>query len=83
MGVGMMGALHTIFYTEVDNKMKVSEGGGNEHEGEFIDVFELNAKEIKNFIDDEKHKDVLPPGLLYALTWFIYEREGFMKSKQN
>ena len=27
-GVGVTGSLHTMFYTEVNDEMKVSEGGG-------------------------------------------------------
>ena len=32
-GVGLLGSLHTIFYTEVNEKMKTHNGGGNHHEG--------------------------------------------------
>jgi UDP-sugar diphosphatase len=79
-GVGLLGSLHTIFYAEVDDSMKTGSGGGNANEGEFVELFELNESKIREFIDDESRAK--PPGLLYGLMWFLYEREQFMKNKK-
>lgn len=78
VGVGLIGCLHTIFYAEVNDSMKVGTGGGNQHEGEFIELYEIHKDLIREFLNDESKQK--PPGLLYGLMWFIYEREGFLKS---
>lgn len=79
VGVGLIGCLHTIFYTEVDESMKVGIGGGNDHEGEFIELYEIQQHLIRDFLNDESKQK--PPGLLYGLMWFLYEREAFFQSK--
>lgn len=81
VGVGLIGCLHTIFYTEVDESMKVGSGGGNDHEGEFIELFEIQKHLISDFLNDESKQK--PPGLLYGLMWFLYERETFLQSKNQ
>lgn len=78
-GVGLLGSLHTIFYTEVTEQMKTHQGGGNPHEGEFIELFELKVENIREFINDNSNQK--PQGLLYALMWFLYERENYFKEK--
>ena len=78
IGVGLFGSLHTIFYTEVRESMKVTDGGGNATEGELIELFELKEENIKEFINDDQHAK--PPGLLYALMWFLYERKNFLEN---
>lgn len=80
-GVGLLGALHTIYYTEVNEQMKTHNGGGNEHEGEFIELYELEVEKIRQFIADDSNQK--PQGLLYALMWFLYEREHYFKEKSK
>jgi|688.fasta_scaffold1622587_1 hypothetical protein len=59
--------------------MKVpNSGGGNAHEGEFIEIFELPVNEIRKFVKDPTIDK--PPGLLYSLNWFLYERENDLKN---
>lgn len=70
--VGIMGSTHTIFYCEVNGSMKTGKGGGNEHEGELIELFELPKSKVLEFIEDEAEPK--PPGLLFALLWFLYQR---------
>jgi UDP-sugar diphosphatase len=70
-GVGINGSIHTIFYTQVDESMRISDGGGNEHEHEYIEVCEIPVKDLKDFINNDDHK---PASLLYATTWFIHEQ---------
>jgi UDP-sugar diphosphatase len=80
MGVGLIGALHTIFFTEVDESMRVEgQGGGNQHEGEFIELFELHESQVREFLNEDGN--VKPPGLLYSLIWFLYERKEFLDRK--
>ncbi len=67
----MTGAKMTLYYTEVDESMRVTEGGGVDYE--MIDVFYLPVKEAKKFMFDES----IPkrPGLMFAFCWFFHMRE--------
>jgi UDP-sugar diphosphatase len=93
MGVGLIGSIHTIFYADVsDAELVKGAGGGNVHEGEFIELFELKESEVRQFINDEPEgedksarlrNNSKPPGLLFALMWFLYEREAFLAEKRG
>jgi len=69
-GVGISGSLHTVYYAEVTDAMKVDGyGGGNEHEGELIDVYELPVASARDFVMDE---DISKPvSLMFAFMWFF------------
>ena len=77
--VGLFGAVHTIFYTEVTDQLKTAPGGGNADEGEFIELFELPVSSIREFINDYNNEK--PLGVEYGLKWFLYEREEYFKNK--
>ena len=49
--------------------MKVGQGGGNAHEGEFIEVVEMKVDEC---LQDLLHNNAIERsiGLLFALLWF-------------
>eukprot|EP00472_Partenskyella_glossopodia_P010828 CAMPEP_0197535858 /NCGR_PEP_ID=MMETSP1318-20131121/51957_1 /TAXON_ID=552666 /ORGANISM="Partenskyella glossopodia, Strain RCC365" /LENGTH=214 /DNA_ID=CAMNT_0043093553 /DNA_START=90 /DNA_END=731 /DNA_ORIENTATION=+ len=68
--VGLIGSLHDVYYTEVDESMKVGEGGGLELDGERIEVEFLPQSQILDFLNDPDK--VVPAGLLYALQWFVW-----------
>lgn len=81
-GVGISGSKHSTYYAEVTPSMKVSNGGGNHNEGEFIEIFELHKNDIRSFMSDETKEK--PAGLLYSLIWFLHERNEFLASlKKN
>jgi len=65
--VGFSGAKQTMFYAEVDEEMRVSEGGGIEDEE--IELFYLPLSEAKSFMFNEKYKKT--PGLMMAFYWFF------------
>lgn len=68
-GIGVSGDKQNMFYCEVTDAMKVSEGGGLASEGEFIDVVEMTIPEVRKFMSQEV---VLSPGgLLFGLMWFL------------
>ncbi|KAG0712896.1 Uridine diphosphate glucose pyrophosphatase [Chionoecetes opilio] len=71
-GVGVSGDRQTMFYAEVTDKMKVSEGGGLEEEGELIDVVEMSVPEVKDFLS--KPEVLAPAGFLYAISWFLLHK---------
>ncbi|CAD5220992.1 unnamed protein product [Bursaphelenchus xylophilus] len=71
-GVGISGAEHTIFFGTVTDEQKVSEGGGNPSEGEFIEIKYLTIEEVRTLLK-EVHN--CPPSLLYGLSWFLENRK--------
>jgi len=68
--VGFAGAKQTLFYAEVDETMKIHEGGGIEVEE--IEVIYLDVKEAKAFIFDESKAKT--PGIMYAMMWWFDKR---------
>ena len=64
--VGFAGSRQTLYYAEVDERMKVSEGGGVD--GELIEVISLPLQEAKTFMYDENI--VKTPGLMFAFMWW-------------
>lgn len=65
--VGFSGSHQTFFYTEIDESMKIHEGGGIDNE--MIELFFLDIKEAKKFtLDESKPKT---PGLMYSIYWFF------------
>lgn len=65
--VGFAGSKQMLYYVEVDERMKVSEGGGVDHED--IEVVYLPVKEAKAFIYDESVAKT--PGLMFAFMWWF------------
>lgn len=68
--VGFAGGRQRLYYVEVDDSMKVSEGGGIEDEN--IEVIYLKRKEARAFMFDESVATT--SGLMFALMWY-FERE--------
>ena len=73
-GVGTSGALQTLYYVQVTDKMKMAEGGGIEKE--LIEIVEVPVAEgIKLVIDESILR---PVGMMFAITWFydhIWKKE--------
>ena len=65
--VGTAGTTQTIFYAEVDESLRVSEGGGINDE--FIEVLTLPVSDAKVFMFDESKAKTT--GLLFALMWWF------------
>jgi UDP-sugar diphosphatase len=65
--VGTAGNSQVIYYTEVDETMRVSEGGGIHDE--MIEVIELPAKEAKTFMYNESIGKTV--GLMFAFMWWF------------
>jgi len=65
--VGFAGSKQTLYYVEVDESMRVGEGGGVD--AEMIDVVYLPTKEAKDFIYDESIAKT--PGLMFAFMWWL------------
>jgi UDP-sugar diphosphatase len=65
--VGFAGSRQTLYYTEVDDTMKVSEGGGVDNE--LIEVIEMSPEKAKTFVYDESIAKT--PGLMFAFMWWF------------
>ena len=65
--VGFAGSRQTLYYAEVNESMKVSEGGGVDDEQ--IEVVYLPLSKAKSFIYDESVAKT--PGLMFAFMWWF------------
>ncbi len=68
--VGFAGAKQTLYYCEVQEGMRVNEGGGVL--GEDIELVYLAKEEAQAFILDESKAKT--PGIMYALMWWFNTR---------
>lgn len=66
--VGIAGSHMHIFYTEVTDEMLVNHGGGNECEGEMIEVVHLPVEKMTDFLLNAS--EPRSTGLCFALMWF-------------
>lgn len=64
--VGHSGGQQSLFYCEVDESMRVSEGGGIDTE--MIEVVEMSIEQTSTMLFDESI--VKTPGLLFAIYWW-------------
>ena len=65
--VGFAGSKQTLYFAEVEESMKVSEGGGVDHEQ--IEVIYLPLEEAKKLLYDESIAKT--PGLMFAFMWWF------------
>jgi UDP-sugar diphosphatase len=65
--VGFAGSKQTLYFAEVNESMKVSEGGGVDHEQ--IEVVYLPIDEAKKLLYDESIAKT--PGLMFAFMWWF------------
>nr|CAD2165355.1 unnamed protein product [Meloidogyne enterolobii] len=72
-GVSTSGSTQHLFYAEINESMRVSDGGGNPSEGEFIKKVFMKPEEAAKFRSDINIA-IAPPSLLFALTWWLNER---------
>ncbi len=65
--VGFAGSRQMMYYAEVDESMRVSDGGGVDDEQ--IEVISLSINKAKAFIYDESVAKT--PGLMFAFMWWF------------
>jgi len=65
--VGFAGGQQTLFFAEINDEMKVDEGGGIDEEE--IEVVYLPVNQAQDFIKDEQIAKT--PGLMFAFMWFL------------
>ena len=64
--VGFAGSRQTLYYAEVDDSVRVGDGGGID--SELIEVMELPTADAMEFIYDESIAKT--PGLMFAFLWW-------------
>ncbi|KAK9876525.1 hypothetical protein WA026_013899 [Henosepilachna vigintioctopunctata] len=69
-GVGASSSLQTLFYCEVTDEMKVSQGGGVDDE--FIEIIEMTVEEMRKYISGRNIKS--PPSFMFAMYWFLVQK---------
>ncbi|MDR0407604.1 MAG: NUDIX domain-containing protein [Campylobacteraceae bacterium] len=74
-GVGFAGSRQMLYFTVIDESMKMQEGGGVE--GEEIELFFLSRSEVRNFMYDENKAKT--PGVLFAIFWFFENKLDLFK----
>lgn len=67
-GVGVTGSRQTLFYAEVTDQMRTSEGGGQPEEGELIEVVEIPLEDSMKFAYDEAFPKTM--GVIFSFMWF-------------
>ena len=65
--VGFAGGRQTLYYAQLDDSMKISEGGGIEDEN--IEVIYLKREKTLEFMFDESIATT--SGLMFALMWYF------------
>jgi len=65
--VGISGASQILYYAEIEESMKINEGGGLGEEE--IEVVYIPLKDAKKFMFDESYKKT--PGMMMAFYWFF------------
>lgn len=66
-GIGAAGSEQGLYYAEIDESMKVNEGGGTENEK--IEKVFMTLPEAQQYC--EQMEVMSAPGLLYGLSWFF------------
>jgi len=72
-GVGVSGSLLNLYYCEITDETPKGKGGGIGDEQ--IEVIELTVEEAKKLLFCEDRDAMLsrPAGLLFGLSWFLFE----------
>jgi len=68
-GVGTSGSMQHIYFTEVKDEHRISQGGGLAEEGEVVEVMEVDKDQIESFAFDETKPK--PPGCTMACLWWL------------
>ncbi|CDW52699.1 UDP glucose pyrophosphatase [Trichuris trichiura] len=80
-GVGVTGSFSTYYYCEINESMKVSSGGGNPNELEFIETVHVPLEELRYFMFDESRPK--PPSLIFGILWFLQYKLPKITSRKS
>lgn len=65
-------AKQSVFYVEVTDDMLVHQGGGLECEGELIEIVEMSAQEVKDYVNSKEVSS--PASFLFGVMWFLMNK---------
>ena len=68
--VGISGSKQTLYYANINESMKINEGGGIEEEA--IEVLYIPLHDAKKFLFDESFQKT--PGMMMAFYWFFEKK---------
>ena len=77
--MGTASGLQTLYYAEIRDAMKVSEGGGNTKDMEKIEVVYVPVSEGKTLMLNENIPK--PAAFIMALLWFYSEKRNRSMNK--
>lgn len=86
VGSHQSGNAQYMYYAEIDENMKISEGGGNVHEGEVISKIYMTQEEARKIARpaEGEYADVKgPPGVMFALQWWFYTQNASKASGEH
>ncbi|XP_066251515.1 uridine diphosphate glucose pyrophosphatase NUDT14-like [Euwallacea similis] len=66
------GAQTTLFYCEVTEDQRISEGGGSAIEHEIVKVIEMKVEDVVKYVSQSYVCS--PANFLFALNWFLYHK---------
>ncbi|HIP55015.1 MAG TPA: NUDIX domain-containing protein [Sulfurimonas autotrophica] len=69
--VGISGTHQTLYYAQIDESMKIDEGGGLEEEE--IEVIYIPLREVKSFMFNERYQKTT--GVSLAFYWFLNHKK--------
>lgn len=72
---GSASAKQTLFFVEVTDAMQIHPGGGDESEGEVIEIVEMSIPELKDYMRS-KHVQS-PTSFLYGVSWFLLNKSEY------
>lgn len=75
-GVGVSSSLQTLFYCEVTDDQKVSNGGGIDDE--IIEIVEYSIEEMEERLKPG-NKHISPPSFLFGILWFLTKKAPLYK----
>lgn len=80
---GLSGSFMHLYFTEVTDDQKDSQGGGVDDEA--IEVLEFDPEEVKKYIfcHDEEAPFSRPPAMLVGTLWFLNDYLPKQQQKQN
>ena len=68
--VGILGTKTTIYFANIDESMRIGDGGGSIEENELIELVWVPVKESRKFVLEN---DDIPSGLKFAVFWFYHK----------
>merc|ERR1712150_120971 len=73
-----LGCTRTLFYAEVTDDQKISDGGGLEEENEMIEVVEMSIDEFRKYLNQEELQT--DGAKLHGVYWFLANKARYLEN---